>query len=76
MFMGVGALIITFLGWQVATLEDTSTEFALPFLGSLALRPDYRDTSQPTVLASADVKEEYRTLIKAVRASLRALGKD
>lgn len=36
MFMGVGALVITFLGWQVATMADTSNEFALPFLGSIA----------------------------------------
>ncbi|MCH8826912.1 MAG: hypothetical protein IIB16_08135 [Chloroflexi bacterium] len=36
MFMGVGALVTTFLGWQVATMADTTTEFALPFLGSIA----------------------------------------
>ncbi len=36
MFMGVGALVVTFLGWQVATMADISTRFALPFLGSIA----------------------------------------
>lgn len=36
MFMGVGALLFTFLGWQVATMPDTSGEFAVPFLGSIA----------------------------------------
>lgn len=36
MFMGVGALVVTFLGWQVATMPDISTGFALPFLGSIA----------------------------------------
>lgn len=36
MFMGVGALVVTFLGWQVATMSDISTDFALPFLGSIA----------------------------------------
>ena len=36
MFMGVGALLFTFLGWQVSTMPDTSNEFAVPFLGSIA----------------------------------------
>ena len=36
MFMGVGALVVTFLGWQVASMGDASNEFALPFLGSIA----------------------------------------
>ena len=36
MFMGVGSLVLTFLGWQVATTTDISTDFALPFLGSIA----------------------------------------
>ena len=34
-------------------------ELDLPFLGFIALRPDYRDNSRPTVLASADVEAEY-----------------
>ncbi len=36
MFMGVEALLFTFLGWQVAAMPDTSNEFAVPFLGSIA----------------------------------------
>ena len=36
MFMGTASLVVTFLGWQVATITDASTEFALPFLGAIA----------------------------------------
>jgi len=32
----LGALLLTLLGWQVATMPDTSNEFAVPFLGSIA----------------------------------------
>ena len=32
----LGALLFTLLGWQVATMPDTSNEFAVPFLGSVA----------------------------------------
>lgn len=36
MFMGTASLVVTFLGWQVATMTDASTEFAVPFLGAIA----------------------------------------
>ncbi len=36
MFMGTASLVVTFLGWQVASLTDVSTAFALPFLGAIA----------------------------------------
>jgi Mrp family chromosome partitioning ATPase len=55
---------------------DLAKEMGLPFLGSLELRVDYRDTSKPTVLASAEVMGEYRALLKGVKASLKALGKE
>ena len=48
----------------------------VPFLGSVALRADYRDTSQPTVLGSTEVMDEYRAILKNVKASLKALGKE
>ena len=36
MFMGTASLVVTFLGWQVASMTDVSTDFALPFLGAIA----------------------------------------
>ena len=56
--------------------SQLAQEMDIPFMGSLALRSDYRDTSQPTVLGSPQVMEEYRGIIKGIRKSLEALGKD
>lgn len=36
MFMAVAALVTTFLGWQMSSVTDSSTRFAVPFLGSIA----------------------------------------
>ena len=36
MFMGTASLAVTFLGWQVSSMSDASTDFALPFLGAIA----------------------------------------
>ena len=47
-----------------------------PFLGSLALRSSYRDTSSPTVLSDPDVGREYVALASGVRASLQELGRE
>ncbi len=48
-------------------------ELDLPFLGSIALRADYRDNSRPTVLASADVEAEYDAIWAAVEPRLAEL---
>ena len=42
--------------------EELASELGLDFLGSLELRPDYRDTSKPTVLLSNDVLGEYTSI--------------
>ena len=55
---------------------DLAREVDLPFLGSIALRPEYRDASQPTVLSSPEVKEEYREIVENIKVSLKTLGKD
>ena len=55
--------------------EQLANEMDLPFLGSIALRPDYRDTSQPTVLGSGEVQGEYQQIIQGLRTSLNRLGK-
>ena len=47
-----------------------------PFLGGLALRSSYRDTSSPTALADPEVGQEYATLADGVRKSLKELGRD
>ena len=56
--------------------DQLAKDMDLSFLGSLSLRPDYRDTSQPTVLSNPEVMEEYRQVLKGVKASLKALGKE
>ena len=50
--------------------EELASELDLDFLGSLELRPDYRDTSKPTVLLSNDVLGEYAIIAKKARAAL------
>ena len=47
-----------------------------PFLGSLALRPSYRDTSRPTALVDPAVGQEYRQVVEALRRSLKELGRE
>ncbi len=55
--------------------EKLAREMGLSFLGRLALRADYRDDSQPTVLAVPEVEEEYRHLWAGVSGRLEAQGK-
>ena len=55
---------------------ELARDMDLPFLGSIALRSDYRDTSQPTVLANGDVMKEYKEIVSNIRSSLKALGRD
>ena len=55
---------------------ELAKEVDLPFLGSIALRSDYRDSSKPTVLASPEVMEEYQSIVKNIKASLEAIGKE
>jgi ATP-binding protein involved in chromosome partitioning len=51
-------------------------EIDAPFLGALAMRSSYRDTSSPTALADPEVGREYATLAAEVRKSLKELGRD
>ena len=50
--------------------EELAGELGLDFLGSLELRPDYRDTSKPTVLLSNEVLGEYAAIADKARAAL------
>jgi ATP-binding protein involved in chromosome partitioning len=51
--------------------EDLAAEMGLNFLGRLAMRPDYRDTSRPTVLTSKAVLAEYRHIVEQARNALQ-----
>ena len=51
-------------------------EVDAPFLGNLALRASYQDSSMPTTLADSSVNEEYKNLAKAVKESLKELGRE
>ena len=54
--------------------EEIANEMDLTFLGRLELRPDYRDTSKPTSLASKEVFEEYRHIADQAVDALEAVG--
>ena len=56
--------------------DELASGMDLPFLGSIALRSDYRDNTRPTVLASTEVMAEYRGILENMKASLKALGKE
>ena len=53
-----------------------SQEVDAPFLGSMALRKSYRDSSQPTALADPEVGKEYAHLAEQVKKSLGEFGRD
>ena len=52
--------------------EELAEEMGLPFMGRMDLRADYRDTSQPTVLASPLVAAEYESVALALEPALAA----
>ena len=54
--------------------EELASEMDLTFLGKLELRPEYRDTSKPTVLISEEVLNEYRHIADGAKAALDAVA--
>jgi ATP-binding protein involved in chromosome partitioning len=49
--------------------EEIAREMDLQFLGAIQLRPEYRDTSKPTILTSEEVEDEYKKIAKnAIKA--------
>ena len=54
--------------------EELASEMDLTFLGRLELRPEYRDTSKPTVLISEEVLNEYRHIAAGAKAALDAVA--
>ena len=51
-------------------------EVDAPFLGSMALRPSYRDNSQPTALLDEAVEVEYTGVAAALKKSLKEFGSE
>ncbi len=56
--------------------EDLAKEVGAPYLGTLALRSSYRDSSRPTALLDSEVGEEYANLVKKLKKSLKELGRE
>ena len=50
--------------------EELAAEMDLKFLGRLQLRPEYRDTSKPTVLISSEVLAEYTQIADEAKGAL------
>ena len=56
--------------------DELAREMDLPFVGAIAMRADYRDSSRPTVLANPEVMDEYKEILANMKASLKSLGKE
>ncbi|MCH2519379.1 MAG: Mrp/NBP35 family ATP-binding protein [Dehalococcoidia bacterium] len=56
--------------------EKLAAEVDTPFLGTLALRSSYQDTTKPTSLMDDSVGEEYAHLVKTVKNSLQEFGRE
>ena len=56
--------------------KKLADEVEAPFLGNLALRSTYQDSSKPTSLLDSSVGEEYAYLAKGVKDSLLELGRE
>ena len=54
--------------------EELAKELGLKFLGRIELRPEYRDTSKPTVLLSKEVLNEYRHIAEETKSALELVG--
>ena len=50
--------------------EELSAELNLPFLGSIALRPDYRDQSQASVLINPEIEKEFVSIWESAKFEL------
>ena len=55
--------------------KKLAKEVDTPFLGTMALRGSYRDSSKPTALVDPDVGEEYANLADGMRKSLKEFGR-
>jgi len=56
--------------------QQLSDELNLNFLGSIALRSDYRDQSQASVLTSKEIEGEYKFIWEAAKSELESQVND
>jgi len=56
--------------------KNLAKEVEAPFLGGLALRSAYRDTSKPTTLLDKSVEEEFVSVATAMKKSLKEFGSE
>lgn len=56
--------------------QQLSDELNLNFLGSIALRSDYRDQSQASVLNSKEIESEYKFIWEAAKSELESQVND
>ena len=52
--------------------EELAQEMDLEFLGRLEMRPEYQDTSRPSVLNSNEILAEYEIIANAAQTALSA----
>ncbi|NQW23616.1 MAG: Mrp/NBP35 family ATP-binding protein [SAR202 cluster bacterium] len=56
--------------------KNLAEEVEAPFLGEIALRSAYRDSSKPTSLLDDSVGEEFDAVAKALKKSLKEFGSE
>ena len=56
--------------------EDLAREIDAPYLGNIALRSSYRDSTKPTSLTDSEVAEEFAHVADRVKQSLKEFGRD
>ncbi|MAQ54888.1 MAG: ATP-binding protein [Chloroflexi bacterium] len=56
--------------------KKLAEEVEAPFLGELALRSAYRDSSKPTALLDESVEDEFVSVADAVKKSLKEFGSE
>ena len=56
--------------------KNLAKEVDAPFLGGLALRAAYRDSSKPTALLDESVEDEFDAVAHAVKKSLKEFGSE
>lgn len=56
--------------------KKLAKEVEAPFLGDIALRSIYRDSSKPTALLDKSVEEEFASVANAMKKSLKEFGSE
>ncbi len=56
--------------------ENLAKEVGAPYLGALALRSTYQDSTRPTSLWDSEVSEEYDHLVAGLKKSLKEMGRE